>query len=352
MSEDEQAAPTLGQRLDALARRRAAAHQPRLAWVLPLAAVLRRAERLGDVTGNRFERTDAPPPPSTSPPPGIPARELGRTAPDARLPRPPARPRPQVPPPAGPPDAHAPPAGPPDTYAPAAWPGAGPPDVHAPPAGPAPGDEPPQAVPPDVRHRLRQAAGPAADLMRVHLGPASDALARVAEADAVTVGADVHVRRDRYAPRRPEGLALLAHEATHVAALIDPGRAWRRTVGDDRDEEALARRHERDLLGRAAASDHPHPDVGPPSLLAARSAAVPMAPAGRGPIGPAPSIGPAPAPPAAAAPAAAPPGGPAIRRAATDRDTTAPAVPDLESLRRGLVSEVMRQLKTEFERGG
>ena len=352
MSEDQQAAPTLGQRLDALARRRAAAHQPQLAWVPPLAAVLRQAERLGDITGDRFERTDAMPPPPAPPPPGIPARELGRTGPDARLPGPPARPRPQAPPPAGPPDVYPPPAGPPATQAPAARPpythapapGAGLPDDSSPPGGHVPGDEPPQPVPPDLRHRLRQAAGPAADLMRVHVGPASDALARAAEADAVTVGADVHVRRDRYAPRRPEGLALLAHEATHVTALIDPGQAWRRTVGDDHDEEALARRHERDLLGRAAASDHPQPDAGLPALLAAGAAAVPMAPAGRAPIGPAP------APPAAAAVAAT--AEPAIRRAATDRDTTAPAVPDLESLRRSLVSEVMRQLKTEFERGG
>jgi len=181
--------------------------------------------------------------------------------------------------------------------------------------------------------------------MRVHVGPASDALARAAEADAVTVGADVHVRRDRYAPRRPEGLALLAHEATHVAALVDPGRAWQRAVGDDHDEEALARRHERDLLGRAATGDHRHPDVGPPSLLAARAEAALPVSAGRG------AAGPAPAPPAAAV-AAIPVAGPAIRRAATDRDSTAPAVPDLESLRRSLVSEVMRQLKIEFERGG
>src|SRR6266581_859281 len=342
MSEDEQAAATLGQRLDALARHRAAARQPRPAWAPQLAAVLRRAERLGDVTGDRFERTETPPPPSTAALTAIPARELGRTAPGGRQPGPPARPHPQVPP-------VGPDADPGEVPSPSAGPAPGdepsqtvPPDVRSRPAGPAPGDEPSQTVPPDLRHRLRRAAGSAADLMRVHVGPASDALARAAEADAVTVGADVHVRRDRYAPRRPEGLALLAHEATHVAALVDPGRAWQRAVGDDHDEEALARRHERDLLGRAATGDHRHPDVGPPSLLAARAEAVLPVSAGRG------AAGPAPAPPAAAV-AAIPLAGPAIRRAATDRDSTAPAVPDLESLRRSLVSEVMRQLKIEFE---
>lgn len=350
MSEDEQAAPTLGQRLDALARRRAAAHQPRLAWVRPLEAVLRRAERLGDVTGDRFERTETAPPLSTELPSGIPARELGRSAPDARLPGPPARPHRQLPPPAtpgaGPPDIHASPAGPPG--------------AHVPPAGSAPEDEPPQPVPPDLRYRLRRTAGPAADLMRVHVGPASDALARAAAADAVTVGADVHMRRDRYTPRRPEGLALLAHEATHVAALVDPGRAWRRTVGEDHDEEALARRQEQELLGRAVANDQPHPATGTAPLLAARTAARPMASPGHGTASPAPAppaaaalaASPASTRPAPAVPAAIPATGPAIRRAATDRDTATSAVPDLESLRSSLVSELMRRLKTEFERGG
>jgi Domain of unknown function (DUF4157) len=332
MSEDEQAAPTLGQRLDALARRRALALQPRPAWAPPLALVLRRAERLGEVTGDRFERTDTPPPPSITLPVGIPARELGRAAPGAHRPDPPARAHPPGSPPAGldaaPPGLHARPARPPD--------------VQDPPAGPASGREPPQRIPPDLQHRLRRAAGPAADQMRVHVGPASDALARAAEADAVTVGTNVHVRRDRYAPQRPEGLALLAHEAMHVAALVDPGRAWRRTVGDDHDEEALARRHERDLLGRAAASDHPPRDAGPPALLPAPAAAAPAAPAGPAAAAPAPPV---------AARAAVSAVGPAIRRAAADRDAAAPA-PDLESLRRELVSDVMRRLKTEFERGG
>ena len=41
-------------------------------------------------------------------------------------------------------------------------------------------------------------------------------------------------------------------------------------------------------------------------------------------------------------------------RAAADRDTGSEAAPgvDLEALRRSVVDDLMRRLKTEFERGG
>jgi hypothetical protein len=39
-------------------------------------------------------------------------------------------------------------------------------------------------------------------------------------------------------------------------------------------------------------------------------------------------------------------------RAAADRDTGQSASLDVEELRRGIISELMRQLRTEFERGG
>ena len=43
---------------------------------------------------------------------------------------------------------------------------------------------------------------------------------------------------------------------------------------------------------------------------------------------------------------------PHAARAATDRDLAGPPVLDLESLRRGVVADVMRQIMSEYERGG
>jgi hypothetical protein len=124
-------------------------------------------------------------------------------------------------------------------------------------------------------------------------------------------------------------VALLVHEATHVAALIEPGEAWRRAVGAEA-EETLARARERSLLG---------PGASPAAVMG----------------------GPASAPMAYAAPAApaAPPSPPSVAavpvsamRAGVERDLTpaAPA-PDLDALRRGVIAEVMQRLRSEIERG-
>jgi hypothetical protein len=186
----------------------------------------------------------------------------------------------------------------------------------------------------------------------VHDGPHADAQARAAGADAVTVGRDVYLRQGRWAPRREEGVALLAHEATHVAALVDPGHAWRRAIGQDA-EEALARARERFLLGSTLApapSAHVVVPVSPPVLpgFAALSAAPPRHGA--------PSAVPAPSSPAGSAPAAAPPRVAAVpssgMRADVDRDLTPPAAsPDLEALRRSLIADVLQRLRSEIERG-
>jgi hypothetical protein len=304
---------------------------------------LRRSEGAGDVLGERFERTDTPLAGSA----GLPVQ------PADLMPT-----RPAVPGPWAGPDRPA------QAGRHRSAPGAGE-SVRAREAGPwlpdgeGNGDAPDgevQAVPADVRSRLRREVGPAADRMRVHAGPRADAHARLADADAVTVGSDVYLRQGRWAPRREEGVALLAHEATHVAALVDPGTAWRRTVGQEA-EEALARARERDLLGTGPGPSPTAPGggaglPGPLGGLAASFSTPPGqgAPGAAAPAprqytarqGPAAPVGP---PPSAAVPASG-------MRAGVERDLTSSApAPDLDALRRGVIAEVMQRLRTDIERG-
>jgi hypothetical protein len=204
---DDEAVVPLGRRLEALARARMAAWALRPAWAAPLTVAMRHIEEVADVLGGRFERTEAQPAP----------QQAGLA--DLR----------SSPPAAG-------------SWAELRLPGERSDDAT---------DDDLREVPSDVRSRLRRDVGRAADLMRVHAGPHADAQARAADADAVTVGRDVYLRQGRWAPRREEGVALLAHEATHVAGLVDRGDAWRRAVGGAA-EEALARARERSLLPEVA----------------------------------------------------------------------------------------------------
>ena len=326
---------TLGERLDVQARRRVMAHEPRPLWVGPFTALAHHVAELGKVVAGRFERVEREVPVET------PAPAAAQTASSAIRRRAPARLT------AGDADrtsgdASADAAGrrtggrPPVTGVPAS--GEQSADARQPRAPHEPAEVrvsavPGRPLPPTARSRLRPLAGPAVDVMRVHDGPASDALARSAGADAVTVGRDVHMRQGRYAPHRDRGLALLAHEATHVAAALDPGPGWTRATGQD-EEERRARHLERLVLGTAA----PTPT--------ATSLPPPIGPSGS----PAPAEWPSPRAPSVAAPA---PTAPGARTATTDRDLGATAVgPDVESLRRSVVADVMRQIKTEFERGG
>jgi hypothetical protein len=162
-------------------------------------------------------------------------------------------------------------------------------------------------------------------------------MARVHRADAVTVGPDVFFRQGQFRPREPRGFGLLVHEATHVLELLRPGATWRRATGGGvhkEEETALAR--ERAAVSRLAlAGGHGRMETGPLSRP-------PAQPAAR-------------AEPAVAT-WSAPPASPVLRpmTAAADRDVSAPAPAsvDLETLRRDLVDDLMRQLRTEFERGG
>ncbi|MFD3401561.1 DUF4157 domain-containing protein [Kribbella sp. NPDC058693] len=313
--------PTLGRQLDAQARARIAGYVPGLAWARPFAVLARRVEQLAELSGERFERVEQ------RPHTDIAARDrwssVGATQqPAGRVARPVER---------------------------------------APEYGEGRQEESEvREVPSSVRSRLRGLVGPAADAMEVHVGPDADAVARAADADAVTIGRDVHVRQDRYAPQREDGIALLTHEATHVAALLDPGSGWRRAVGTDA-EERLARDHERHVLGGSA--DEPtRPGSGRARRDDARRTDSGTQPAG-GAYRAGAATGTAPVSIAAAGPgaprqSAAMPGAavhataPQAARAATDRDLDGPPAVDLESLRRGVVADVMRQIMSEYERGG
>ncbi len=302
---------TLGELLDAAGRHLVARHLVTRPWATSLQPALQRVAELDSRYGHRFERREGP---AAGPPagqvtgrrraPGPPDLQLitGSTVPDDAAPGSPA------------------PAGPGD---PAAAPG--------------------RPLPADIRTRLRDVAGAGADAVRVHTSAAADAVARAHRADAVTTGTDVHLRAGWYRPDEPAGFALLAHEAAHVTALLDPGRVWRRAAAGGADgEEDAALAIETAAWPRAA-----------PGGLAPGAAGRPPVPAG--PQRPWPASPPAPpaAQPGGAARTAE--GHPAQARpmpASADRDTGPPAPFDVEELRRRLISDVMRQLRTDFERGG
>jgi len=340
VTDQDEAMVPLGRRLDALARNHVAALVPRLAWAAPLAVALRHTEEIADVFGERFERTEARPRTEHTVQAGLPATplEVPGTLAGRGRPVPRRRPMPWDP----------------STLAGGdeSWLSGEERGVEAP-------DDDVREVPADVRARLRREVGQAADLMRVHTGPDADAQARAADADAVTMGRDVYLRQGRWAPRREEGVALLAHEATHVAGLVDPGAAWRRAVGGVA-EEALARARERSLLGPGAAPPPTAPGGGTgwPGALEGLGRGFGNSP-GHGdpglaapvPHGHAARSAPAAAPAAPSGPPAVALGGSGMR-ASVERDLTpAAAAPDLDALRRGLVTEVMQRLRSEIERG-
>jgi hypothetical protein len=307
--------PTLGERLDAQARQLAARLLPSFPWAGPLEVVTDRAVALAAPYDGRFERVETRPDGATSPRPGAgrPIRTIHsaplRVGQDDSEPRPAPR------------------------------------GADAAPAG--------RPLPDGVRSRLREVAGAGADAMRVHHGDAADAVAREHRADAVTIGRDVHFRRGRYQPHDDRGFGLLAHEAAHVLALLQPGADWRRATGAGRrDEESDALTRERAAIARPGGAgtlsrpdrrlDAPTPDA-PRAQRAQRGRRAPAPPHRSA------EPGPAVPPPAQAARATTP------LTAATDRDVTVPAPPrplDLAALRRDLMNDLMRQLRTDFERGG
>jgi hypothetical protein len=196
-----------------------------------------------------------------------------------------------------------------------------------------------ERLPAVVQERLRGLVGPPGAAMRVHHDAAADAFARTSGADAVAVGPDVYFRTGRYHPLDRDGLALVAHEATHVAESAASAATWRRATGRGAaDEEQAARAVERLVAGA---------DGSPGGHGAVTAAVVPLA---AGPV-PVPAVVP---PAATAPPPATVPGGVHVLTAAEGRDIEgAGAVPgvDVEELRRVLYQDMIGQLRVEFERG-
>src|SRR6266545_801799 len=211
MTDDDQRVRTLGERLDEAGRRLSVRHLPAYPWAGGLGRVLARARSLTGQFDGRFERVEWPPD----------GRDLTASATRWAARRGAAGTAP------GP---------------------AGVPGLPVAADGARAGEGRP--LPADVRARLRARVGPGADALRVHDDGAADALARAHRADAVTVGRDVYFRGGRYRPRQDGGFALLAHEATHVLALLHPAVAWRRaTDGGVADEERRALAAERAVRG-------------------------------------------------------------------------------------------------------
>ncbi|MEU4195403.1 DUF4157 domain-containing protein [Kribbella sp. NPDC026611] len=206
------------------------------------------------------------------------------------------------------------------------------------------GEPEPQRLPVDVRARLREVAGPGVDHLQVRVDAEADAAARSQHADAVTVGTTVKVRSGKFRLDTPEGLGLLAHEASHVTALLARGAGTSRSTPDGiAAEEAVAARVER-LAQRLPMGSEP---VRPPDSKSValsyeahsvgRTNHLPAAPQARVDV---PSAPPAMTPMRADADRAEAGGGPG------------PASFDAEGLRQGIVEELMRRLRTDSERGG
>ncbi|MFE9960551.1 DUF4157 domain-containing protein [Micromonospora sp. NPDC005299] len=315
---------TLGARLDLAGRRLAVRHLTQLPWAGPLWRLLSRAEELSGPMGRRFERDEsshsgrsvglfpgAAVAPVTDDWP-VSAFAPGRLGGPARL-----APAAYLPPP--------PDAAPKESGVEPEWSG----QVCAAPesSGSPSGSLNPSTVarsgsgrrlPADVRSALRAVAGPGADAMVVHDDAEADQVARHHHADAVTVGRDVHLRAGRLRPDTADGFALLAHEATHVGAGLT-GAGRRAAPGGRAAEEQVALAREvvaRRTFGAAPAT------VSPPAMPVSSGAA-----------------------------AAHEDGHRHAMTAHTDRDHAVNGGIDVEELRRSLIGDLMRQLRSEFERG-
>jgi hypothetical protein len=162
--------------------------------------------------------------------------------------------------------------------------------------------------------------------VHIHQGPAADELTAALRADAVTFADRIVFRHRRYQHDRPESVALLGHELTHVAQAVLPTQRPRPA-----DEELMAQSHESQLLQELSARK-----TNPLRGTAAEPPAV--------------------APVARIASAAV--GGP-IRAAREDRPLPAPSQTDvaglperqLAQLREQMYRDLMQRLRTDFERG-
>ncbi|BDI34273.1 hypothetical protein CCAX7_63240 [Capsulimonas corticalis] len=93
-----------------------------------------------------------------------------------------------------------------------------------------------------LRSRLGRFAGFDPGAARLHWGSVAAEAARRLRAEAFTIGHDVFFGEGRYDPVSARGLALIAHELTHVrqqtAALATQVRYWTPQGGDAMEREA------------------------------------------------------------------------------------------------------------------
>jgi hypothetical protein len=94
------------------------------------------------------------------------------------------------------------------------------PDAPPAPASPRRG----AALPPPVRVLMESALGFRFERVRIHADEGAARAAEACGAAAYAMGEDIVFGRQAYAPTRPEGLSLLAHELVHVAQWYNGGR--------------------------------------------------------------------------------------------------------------------------------
>jgi hypothetical protein len=119
-----------------------------------------------------------------------------------------------------------------------------------------------RALEPEARQRLEQGLGADLSGVRVHTDGAADQMARAVDAVAFTTGPDVFFRAGTYAPGTPDGMRLLAHEATHTVqqaagpvAGVPDGRGI--AVSDPDDAFERAARAAGDSVSRVAPAETP-----------------------------------------------------------------------------------------------
>ncbi len=95
-----------------------------------------------------------------------------------------------------------------------------------------------------LREKLSGPLGADPKNARLHTGPAAAAAAGELKASAFTIGQDVFFGANKYDPTTSKGMALIAHESTHVlqqtGAKGNVARFFSQRGGDDMEQEAQA----------------------------------------------------------------------------------------------------------------
>lgn len=225
--------------------------------------------------------------------------------------------------------------------------------LHRPPRGRMPDERKPLDLGPGSL--LSRWLGTPLPSVQVHSGAFTNRLLQAYHADAMTVGRDIYIKTDKFDPHSAAGLALLAHEFTHVSQQL-PGSGEAMHMSPNRQEEK-ALTNERLVLLHAQAH-----------LGAQNLPAVPHAP-GSAPVSPPPRPRGSPAVPAGPgltpgvphhtqARSATPMFAEGSRSmAAADPVSLAPPIAaglsdhDMARIKAEVYQDLMWRIKTEFERG-